>query len=175
MNNTITPEVIASLKAGNHAAFETVFIAYFSNVKAFIDSLIHSGAHAEELTQDVFVRLWMNRAQIDTGQSFGNYLFSMAKNAAFNHLKHKWVEDAYTASYLPPDEECFPEQQLYAKETGVYIDMLVSKMPEQRKRIFEMSRYQGLDNDEIAGRLGVSKKTVENQLSLVLREIRRQL
>lgn len=64
------------------------------------------------------------------------------------------------------------EDTLFAKEIRLLIEMIVSEMPAQRQRIYRMSREEGMSNEEIAGRLGISKRSVENQISLALKEIR---
>lgn len=64
------------------------------------------------------------------------------------------------------------EDTLFAKEIRLLIEMVVSEMPAQRQRIYRMSREQGVSNEEIAGTLGISKRSVENQISLALKEIR---
>jgi RNA polymerase sigma-70 factor (ECF subfamily) len=166
-------EKIESLCRGNHKAFEDIFIAYFHKVKFFISGIIKSDADAEELAQDVFFRLWDNRDAIDPEKSFNAYIYTMARNAAFNYLKHKSVEQAYLIELPPLDMAASPEEILFAREISLLIELTVSEMPIQRKRIYLLSKKKGVSNADIALQLGISKKTVENQLSLALKEIRK--
>lgn len=171
----ITKEILHSLKEGNHQAFENIFVAYFNKVKYFIEKIIRSGDDAEDLAQDIFVRLWNNREKIDTEKSFDAYLFTMAYNASCNFIKHLSVKENYEKYIIPSSDHTDPETLLYAKEIALLIEMTVEQMPEQRKKIYRLSRNEGLKNEEIARELDISKKTVENQLSLALKEIRKIL
>lgn len=166
-------EKIEALCEGEHKAFEDVFLNYFQRVRLFIGGIIKSDADAEELAQDVFVKLWTNRTAIDPGKPFNAYLYTMAKNSAFNFLKHKSVEQSYTDSSIFSDDVVNPEEELFAHEISLLIEMVVNEMPVQRRRIYILSREKGISNADIATKLGISKKTVENQLSLALQELRK--
>ena len=133
MSNNIDIKTLEAFQDGNHKAFETIFIAYYNKTKTFIDGYIKSEPDAEELTEDLFVNLWINRHSIDTSRSFNSYLHTIARNAAINFLKHKYVCDAY----------------------------------------LNHNRNEGLSNAEIAERLNTTKRNVESQLSLALKEIRK--
>ena len=133
MNNNIDIKTLEAFQDGNHKAFETIFIAYYNKTKTFIDGYIKSEPDAEELTEDLFVNLWINRHSIDTSRSFNSYLHTIARNAAINFLKHKYVCDTY----------------------------------------LNHNRNEGLSNAEIAERLNTTKRNVESQLSLALKETRK--
>lgn len=92
---------------------------------------------------------------------------------AFNFLKHKSVEQAYTDSLPFFDDVATPEDVLFAREISLLVEVAVNEMPVQRRRIYILSREKGLSNGDIAEKLGISKKTVENQLSLALQELRK--
>ena len=174
MNNNIDIKTLEAFQDGNHKAFETVFIAYYNKTKAFIDGYIKSEPDAEELTEDLFVNLWINRHSIDTSKSFNSYLHTIARNAAINFLKHKYVSDAYLNN-LDTEYSSTSEEDLIAKELEMLIDKLVGGMPEQRRMIYTLSRNEGLSNAEIAERLNTTKRNVESQLSLALKEIRKAI
>ena len=166
---------IEALQNGNHEAFEEIFLAYFDKVKCLLNGLSRSESDAEELTQDIFVKLWMNRQSINPGKAFSTYLYTIARNTALNYLKHKLVEENYKNSFNDLDVESADgsDEILFAKEIRLLVEMTVCRMPAQRRRIYQMSREGGLSNSEIAEKLELSKKTVENQISLALQEIKR--
>lgn len=164
---------VEALCRGNHNAFEEIFIAYFHKVRLFICGIIKSEADAEELAQDIFCKLWTNRDAINAEKPLGAYIYTMAKNAAFNYLKHKSVEQEYLIDYPFLDDVPTPEDVLFAREISLLIEVTVKEMPIQRKRIYLLSREKGVSNADIAIKLGISKKTVENQLSLALQELRK--
>jgi len=164
---------VEALCNGNHKAFEDIFIMYFQKVKTFIGGIIKSDADAEELAQDVFIKLWLNREQIDVNKSLNAYLYAIARNATFNYLKHQLVEQSYLSSYKPNEDVDTPEEIYFAREIKLLIEMTVTQMPVQRRRIYILSRDKGISNEDIASQLNISKKTVENQLSLAFKEIRK--
>ena len=166
---------IEALHNSNHKAFEEVFLTYFDKVKYLLTGLLRSESDAEELAQDIFVKLWINRQSIDPSKAFSTYLYTIARNSALNYLKHKLVEENFKNSFNYFDEAAADssDEILFAKEINLLVEMAICRMPVQRRKIYQMSREKGISNNEIAEELGISKKTVENQLSLALQEIKR--
>lgn len=172
MDDKITRETCEALRNGDHKAFEVVFIAYFNKVKYFINGLLRSEEDAEELAQELFVKLWTSRLSIDLDKKFSTYLYVIARNLAFNFLKSKYVRESYANDPYHVEEIVDADEVVWAKELERMLHIAVEKMPDRRKEIFTLSRNEGLSNEEIATRLDISKKTVENQLSLALKELR---
>ncbi len=162
-----------ALREGDEKAFEKIYLNYYKRTLYFLTGLVKSETDAEELTQEVFIKLWTNRETIDPERSIHSYMYTIARNTAFNFLKHKLIEINYINEYTAEAETETSEEILFAKEIALLIEMTVDRMPVQRQRIYKMSRNEGLDNEEIASRLQISKKTVENQLSLALGELKR--
>lgn len=173
MNDRMNKETFEYLQKGDQKSFEQLFVAYYGKMKSFIQAIIKSEADAEDITQDLFAKLWTTRQKIDPQKSLNAYMYTAARNAAFNYLKHKTVSDSYIAKHIFQDVDVTPEDLMYAREIELLMEIAVSQMPEQQKKIYRMSRNGGLENDEIAKQLGISKKTVENQLSLALKELRK--
>ena len=156
MSNEIDTKTLKALQQGSHKAFEEVFITYYGKTKAFIYGYIKSGPDAEELTEDLFVNLWINRHSIDISKSFDSFLHTVARNSAINFLKHKYVEDTYLNNIQKQECSSTSEEDLITKELGLLIDDTVEKMPEQRKKIYILSRNEGLSNEEIATQLNTT-------------------
>ena len=168
MNNNIDIKTLEAFQDGNHKAFETIFIAYYNKTNHW---------------RIYKIRTWCGRA--DRGlicqsldqSSLHWYLqiikFLYARNAAINFLKHKYVCDAYLNNNQETGYSSTSEEDLIAKELEMLIDELVGGMPEQRRMIYTLSRNEGLSNAEIAERLNTTKRNVESQLSLALKEIRK--
>jgi RNA polymerase sigma-70 factor (ECF subfamily) len=169
----VTTETLTDLKRGDHKAFDVVFLSYFDKVKRFIAGLVRSEDDAEDLAQDVFAKLWTERETIDIQSSFKSFLYVMSRNAAYNYLKHKLVQANYANEYVQREEMDTPEELVFAKEIELLIEMALCRMPEKRSEIYRLSRNKGLSTDEIAARLNISRKTVENNLTLALKEIRK--
>lgn len=171
----IDKNIFKRFKESDHKAFDSIFLSYYDRIRNFINGLIKSEEDAEELAQDIFVKLWMNRNTIDLNRSFDSYLFTIARNTTYNYLKHQLVHQSYVTDYLKNNSDYGNEieETIFAKEINLLIEMTVDKMPSRRKDIFIYSRIKGYSNDEIAERLNISKKTVENQLSIALAELRK--
>lgn len=169
-------ELVKSLSKGDQNAFRHLFLSYFPKVKKFIEQLIKDETTAEDLSQDIFVKLWESKERLSEIEFFDAYLYRMAKNSVITQMKR----DLYNVTYLEHEyskknEFVSIEEELFAKEVRLLVELTVSKMPAQRKKVFEMSRIEGLKNDEIAEKLHLSKKTIENHLNLALKEIRKTI
>jgi RNA polymerase sigma-70 factor (ECF subfamily) len=173
MLNSIYDESVdlEKLTLGDHEAFRRLFMRYYPKVKCFINYFVKSEAIAEDLSQDIFEYIWMNRDMLSNLKSLNAYLFRIAKNKSINYLNHKLIEEDYTSSCINQKEYQIDEE-IYAKELELLIQLTVEKMPAQRRFIFELSRNKHLPNAEIAEKLNISKKTVENHLNLALKQIR---
>ncbi len=171
----VDKNTISELRNGSHRAFELVFNAFFGRIKAFIHGYVKSEADAEELAEEVFVGLWTGRERLDPERSLGSYLHTVARNTALNFLRHKYVCDAYAGKIASGEAVPTSEEELVAAEIALLVEMTVEKMPAQRREIYRLSRVEGLKNDEIADRLSTTKRNVESQLSLALRDIRRAI
>lgn len=159
------------LASGSHEAFHYLFITYYPKVKFFINFFVRSEKVAEDLSQDVFEKIWINRELAFFLQSFNSYIYRIAKNTAINYMEHKTIEDEYISSTSVLAEISIDEE-IDAKELELLIQLTVEKMPEQRRKVYKMSRIEGLKNIEIAKELNISKRTVEAHLNKALKQIK---
>lgn len=166
---------LKKLAQGDHDSFQDLFMEYFPRIKFFIIGLIKDEMISEELSQDVFTQLWINRENMPEIRSLNSYIYRMAKNAALQYLNRRYLEINYILNLAQKEEAETHhgiEEELFARETKLLILLTVENMPKQRRTIFEMSRFQHLKNDAIANILDISPKTVENHLTLALKQIR---
>lgn len=158
--------------------FEAVFVQYYSKVKTFAAILLKSEEEAEDIAQDIFVKLW-EQPEIWEGNFIRNYLYTMVRNHVFNRIKRKNIESKYIDSQLyslPLDEIIEfkdPLNEIYHDELQLLLKLSLEQMPEKRKLVFEMSRFQQLSNIEIAKKLNVSVRTVEHHIYIVLKELKK--
>ncbi len=158
---------------GDSAAFRGLFEAYYPQVYGFMRSILGSEEDAADLAQEVFLKLWLMRVALPDISSLGSYLYRMSLNQAVNYIKkNKPVYDSLAAD-LPYDQ--MVEEQIDLRGKEALIAAAVGKMPQQRRRVFILSRLEHFSNEEIASLLGIRKKTVENHLNLALRELRAAL
>ena len=173
----IDSEEIKCIKAfaqGDTRAFELLFLHYQPKLVAFIDGFIKDNEEARDMSQDIFLRLWEKREGCGEIKSFKAFLFKTAKFAIYNYFDHQLVNSKFVEQMLfAPVETTSADESLFAQELQELIDYTVKKMPEQRRRVFEMSRNEGLSNDEIAQLLGISKRTVENHITTALATLRK--
>lgn len=169
--------VLSRLKAGDETAFENLYWSYNSYVFNFINSLLCDGSMAEDLTQNVFLKIWEKRANIDPEQGIDAYLFTIARNLVYKETESRLRLIYQSASsddvFNAPD--LLTEEKIDAASLQEYIDSLVDQLPFSRKQIFLLSRRQHLSNKEIAQKLSISEKTVENQITNALHFLKEKL
>ena len=170
-------DLVKSLKRGNTAALEKLFLRYYSIVRQFINSIIKRNDIAEDLAMEVFMKVWLFRDKMDEKKSLRNYLFVLSKNSALNYLDSVVTKRTTYVSELPEDSwgSQSADSDLIYNETNRQLLGIVARMPEQRQLVFRMSRYENFSNQEIADRLGLSVRTVEKHIELALRDIRSSL
>jgi RNA polymerase sigma-70 factor (ECF subfamily) len=165
-----TRNILHEIASGDNEAFKTLFEIFFPKVKVFLVKFLKDDKAAEDIAQDIFVKIWSMRQALPEIKSFNTYLYRMTRNAALNYLRDKKV--TLEISEIPIRDDKDIEQEYYRKEKELLIQLVVDQMPAQRRKVFTMSRYMGMTNDQIAKSLGISKHTVENHLSLSLKELR---
>ena len=149
---------------------KTLSDMFFPKVKVFLVKFLKDDKAGEDIAQDIFVKIWTFGPMLPEIKSFNTYIYRMTRNAALNYLRDR--KDSVDLSDSSVIDDTDIEQEYYMKEKELLVRLVVDQMPPQRQRIFKMSRYHGLSNDDIAARLSVSKKTVENHLTIALKELR---
>lgn len=180
MENQITYKLLEALQKGNHKAFETIFLKYFPKVKYYINGFVKSVDVAEELTQNVFVKVWENHDSFTITskgiKGFDSYIYTIAYRQTIDYIRGKQIRESfYNERIVLPLDIVNAEDEYIAKETMLLVEMEIENMPEKQRTIYKMSRTQGIPNDKIAEQLEISKRTVENQLSLAMKKIRNVL
>ena len=166
--------LLEAISQGNAKAFDSLFTAFYPKTERFLAGFLDSKEEAEDLAQDVFVKLWQNRSGLVYVENVNAYLYRIAKNTLFDYIeKSRKINYSAPSSLLDiPTKETL-EELLFAKELNDLINLAIDKMPAQRKTIFTMSRKESLSNQEIAEHLNISKRTVEAHISAALADIRK--
>lgn len=161
----------------SETAFEQVFRSHFRALHAYACTILKEEATAEEMVQQVFFKLWEKKDQVTIQQSVNAYLYRSVYNECMNYLKHQKVKKVHRAHTLHTADSAAeqPSRQLAARELEGRIAEALNQLPEQCRTIFQMSRFEELKYREIADKLKLSVKTVENQMGKALRIMRTQL
>lgn len=164
------------LEKGDRNAFDVIFLHYYPRVKLYLFSFLKDEEIAKDLSQEIFIKIWINRGTISNVNNMSAYLFRMAKNAIYNHFQHNLIKQKFLSTLQEvPVYEDFLEEYMFSDNLQEIIDVTITKMPKRRKQIFIMSRQEGMSNKEIAEKLNISKRTIENQLTLALAQLRKRL
>lgn len=167
-------ELTKHLNLGSKDAFRILYERYGRRIYLFALGYVKSDADAEELVQDVFVKLWEKRILLDEQKNVKAYLFKIVVNSVYDLIRKRNLEKAFL-EYSAQKEELADDtwNKIIYQDMLQQVNQLVETMPEQRRKIFKLSKEEGLTNDEIATHLALSKRTVENQLyraTLLLKE-----
>lgn len=169
--------LVQLLQKGNVAAFDSLFEVYSQKLYGFALKYFKNETDAEELVQEVFVKVWENRQTLKSDLSFKSYLFTIALNQIRKHFNKKATTIRYLES-LQNDPE-FSENQAIPEDNYEsalrQINLIIEQMPPRRREIFMKSKLEGKSSKEIATELNISAGTVDNQVSEALRFIRTRL
>jgi len=165
--------LFAEIRNGSEQAFNKAFDLYYSRLCFFADKILHDFDLSRSLVQQVFVDLWIKRSrlQIDSLQS---YLYQSVRNASLDVLKHKKTESKYLAT-LEKEEAVQLTDLMEDAELADRINRAIQNLPEKCREIFILCRFDELKYAEIAARLNISVKTVEMQISIALKKLRKEL
>lgn len=158
--------LVFRLKKGEKNALQELISLYAPKIYRFAFNYLKNKSDTEELLQDVFVKIWEKRETLDPGQNIKPYLYKITVNSIYDLIRKKNREKLF-AEYLSHHQTLSADSswnEIIWNEMRSNLDMLIGQMPEQRRKIFLLSREDGLKNHEIAERLNLSPRTVENQL-----------
>jgi RNA polymerase sigma-70 factor (ECF subfamily) len=167
--------VLASQK--DQEAFATLFHGYKHKLYAYVLRLTESEMLAEDIVQDVFMKLWSDHASLGSIENFGSYLFRMSKNQVINHFKRMAHETLIMSEMFHQTSGGHNETQdiIALKDVEKILGEILEKLPPQQKAVYQLSREEGRTHDEIANLLKISPNTVKNHIVQAMSTIRTQL
>jgi len=162
------------IKKGNKRAFDEVFLKYYKQLHAYAYIITKEKDDAEELVQNVFVRIWSKRAQLDANGFLKSFLYRSVHNECLNYIKHKQVRAKFALHYADDEADNIGDlnEEITATELERSIYLAISELPEKCRQIFQLSRFEQMKYQEIADSLHISIKTVENQMGKALKILR---
>ncbi|WP_461106982.1 RNA polymerase sigma-70 factor [Spirosoma koreense] len=170
-------DVIAAIRAGSERDFEALFRQYYAPLCGYARQFLADPDEAEEEVQAMFLALWEKRNGLIISVSLKSYLFRSVHNRCLNRIKHAAVRDEHREHTRYRNEQAVesPMQTLIGDELSDRLQAAIQKLPEQCRLVFTLSRFDELKYAEIAQQLGISIKTVENQIGKALRILRTEL
>lgn len=170
-------ELLTKLRNGDQMAFAQVYNQYRSKMYAYAYHLCKSAETAEEIVQEVFIRIWQKREQINLDLNFNAYVKKITLNHVLNYLKKVAREKS-----LQEEIFCYmeairntTEDQLLEKELLKTYDEAIALLPPQKKIIYQLSRNEEMTHEQIAAQLNISKHTVKNHIVEATKFIRSYL
>jgi RNA polymerase sigma-70 factor (ECF subfamily) len=161
--------------AGSVDAYKNIFELYYRPLCSFAKKYVLDLAIAEDIVQDLFVKLWEQRNNILLKTSAKSYLFQSVKNECLNYLKHQNVQESYKTHIANVSTDDFFHDKLEEEEVNLLVFRTIQSLPPRCRKIFELSRFEGKSFEEIAQELSISKNTIKNQLVNALKHIRQVL
>ena len=156
----------------DEAVFDNIFTRFFPKVKSFILGFCGDADTADDIAQDIFMRMWIKRNSLSHVKNLKSYMYAAARNAALVYIKKSLRESSFRDANEREEGNTEPAtDNIYYEELRNIIKREIENMPEQRRRVFIMSRVDGLSNQDISERLKISKRTVEAHISLALAEL----
>jgi RNA polymerase sigma-70 factor, ECF subfamily len=174
---TIDKQALIDNQLGDEASFERMFKTHYARLCAFAATMIEDRDEAEEVVQTMFCRLWEQRDALDINISVQAYLFRSVRNACLNYIKKMQIRETYKVMNLENlnQNPAYQPDRATHSELSKKIEQAIADLPEQCRLVFKLSRFEELKYKEIAEQLGISIKTVENQMGKALKVLRFKL
>ncbi len=165
-------ELLLLVAEGDQQAFQQLIYHYSERVFFHALTFVKSWHLAEEIVQDIFLRVWQKREKLAAVDDWDKYLFVLSKNYLINAMQKKAysIEDARLDEL--EDKALQPDDQYANKELGTLLQKAIDHLPEQKKRVFEMIHLEGTSQEKVAQTLGIATRTVRWNLASAINEIK---
>ncbi|NML22730.1 RNA polymerase sigma-70 factor [Pseudoflavitalea sp. G-6-1-2] len=172
-------ELLRNIAEGDSDAFTHLFDKYWLQVFAHVRTYIKDNAAAEDITQDIFFSIWLNRSKLATVQDFEPWLHVVTRNRTISGLRKMLHEPdggiSATVPEIAAQQSDSPVGQLDYKQSRELLQKAIDQLPERRRQVFRMSRQDGLTHAEIAEQLQISKATVNEHIGEALAFLKTRL
>jgi len=167
-------ELLSLLKHGDEQAFDHFYQLYSLPIYRKLLKMIKVDILAEELMQDVFVRLWDKRHLIEPGQSFKSYLYLIAQNLVHDFYRKVAREERLQSEIKAFSTELYlhTEERLFLKETKEILDKAINQLPAQQKLVFNLCKIEGKSYEEVSDALGISTSTINGHIVKATKNIK---
>ena len=175
-HHQVEKELVEKIKAGDALSFKKLFDTYSNQLLNFALQYLNNPPAAEDVVQEVFVKIWINRSRLNPSLSIKSYLFTAVRNQSLKFTRDSNLKQE-KHEYLQKENETAksPEEELQENELTELFYRALEKLPDRCRQIFSMSRFEDLSYAEIATTLGISINTVKTQMSRAIKSLRKQL
>ena len=175
MHNTPDNILIQKIQQGNKLAFDSLFFKYYKPLYRFALNICNNSTIAEDSVQNTFIKIWNNNNKLGSSNEIGKILFTYTKNETIDEIRKYNTRKKHEGSAIT--EMIINEQTFNIKKctTKAIIESAIEQLPKKSKEIFRLAKQEGLSVREIAEYLKLSKKTVENQLTIAYKKLRQHL
>lgn len=165
------------LKQGDYDAFSTLYQLYSLRLFGRIIRLVKSEAVAEEILQELFLKVWEKRDRIDPELNFKSFLFSIAQNMVYDHFRKMSLTERFRTEFFQTYAETYQhvEENVLFKQTHEQLMQTIRMLPPQCQKVFILFKLEGRSYKEICQMLKISKSTVNNHLTKANRLLKKQL
>lgn len=177
-NEVSEKEIIVNIRNGDVKSFKLLFDSYYSKLCEFVIGFVRSSEVAEDVVQDLFLKVWDQRYKWYPGGSVRSFLFKCARNAAIDYLRKQKIRKTYMAEiYVDIEDDISkrPDRQLENEEIQKRLRRVLDGLSERQRTVFILNRIYDLTYREIADIHGISIKTVETHMGRALKVIREEL
>jgi RNA polymerase sigma-70 factor (ECF subfamily) len=163
-------ELLILLQKGDQVAFYFIYEGYSKRLYGFVLRFLKQKEDAEEIVQEVFIKIWESKNKIDIFSSFESYIFTIAYNATISLLRKRITENKYLEHLKSIQFEHTPEiiEEIHYRQLNEKVQLLLDKLTPRQKEIFLLSREEGLSHNEISEKLNISVLTVKKHISNTL-------
>nr|WP_121271787.1 RNA polymerase sigma-70 factor [Pedobacter schmidteae] len=168
-------KLLLQIRSGNYQAFQELYDRHFDMLYGVAYNILREHSEAEDIIQDIFIWFWEHRSQWQLTSCKGYLLTAVKFKTASYFRKNKSREDFYKKLALQTSAELDASIELEIRQLKTLIQQSTSELPARCRQIFTLSRFEHLNNKEIAEKMGISEKTVEAQITIAIRKLRKNL
>lgn len=171
-----TYDLVKSLKNGDISAFDRLFQQYYKKVYLFARGILKSHEDAENIVQEVFIKIWEKHKELDENKSFESFIFTITYNASISLIRKRLCKKSFFEKWYK--RTCYEMEVVIESDysdLNERVERLVDRLSPRRGQIYKMSREEGLTYKDISIKLGISVNTVENHMAASLKFLRQHL
>lgn len=166
-------DLLQKIAEGDEKAFGELYALYCDKVFSIGMKILRSASMAEDITQEVFLKLWLNNKKLTDITHFKAYLYTITRNQVYNALRKQANEELLLSELIDKEH---PQENIAdaisIKQLRDRLHQSLSRLPVQQRKVFEMGKLQGMKHDEIAGLLLISSETVKKHMMAAVRAVK---